>query len=379
MEFITFELDQTAFFIYNAVIFTIFVLIYIAFKSSAEKRFRSLIEYGLDVISITNPNTEVLYISPSIERVLGYDPEEFKRLAVLKLIHPDDLERVMRVRSQLISRPKEAQTLEFRFRHQNGTWRWIESTAINLIDVRSIKGIVSNFRDVTQKKQLDQAKSDFFWMTAHQLRTPLSNMKWNLELIEKQDLSVKELERILNLKKHTLRMITQVDEILNASHLQQFQFKDEPKPTNVIGIVKGVIKDMESDIQKKEVKVLFECNETSIPIIKMSQHHFTEVIQNLISNAIKYNKQKGGVEIKLYKVDERLEFSIEDTGIGIPKEEQAKLFSRFFRATNVQDSDGTGLGLSLIKSYIEDWGGNIWFKSEINIGSSFYFDIPISN
>jgi len=120
-----------------------------------EKRFRALIENSLDVISLTDSKGELLYISPSVQRVLGYTPEEFTEKQTL-LIHPDDLPRILHLYDELVRQPGKSDTTQLRLQHKDGSWKWIESTATNLLHEPGIQAVVSNFRDITRRKQAEE-------------------------------------------------------------------------------------------------------------------------------------------------------------------------------------------------------------------------------
>jgi hypothetical protein len=348
-------------------------------SEEGKRRFQALIENSSDAVATIDSESNVLYSSPATLKVLGYTPQEFLKLNGLSLVHPDDIELVRNTLKKVLEKPKEAITSELRVKHKSGSWKWIESVSTNLLEDPNIEAIVVNFRDITVRKEAEIMKSDFFWLTAHHLRTPLSNTKWNLEslLLSGSDQLPEETRvKILRIQKNNARLITQVNEILEIAKLQKYQFQDPTQTINVAGTIKEIINELESEAAAKEVEVNLNIA-GAIPEIRIGPHHFREALHNLLTNAIKYNRPKGTITVSATNLTNEVQISVEDTGIGIPHEDRDKIFTRFYRATNVAGSDGTGLGLAIIKNYIDDWGGKIWFESKENAGTTFYFTIPL--
>lgn len=232
---------------------------------------------------------------------------------------------------------------------------------------------------IQKLRKLNEMKSDFFWMTAHQLRTPLTNTRWHIELLIKdQNLSEETKQKISKIQNGLEKMTLQINEILKVSRTQHYELDMKPQKINISATIEKIIEELNAEIQGKYLDIDLNLDSTVSDVI-VAKYHFEEVLENLISNAVKYNKIRGSIKIVTQKKNNRLIFQIKDTGIGIPQIEQSKMFSKFFRATNVKNAEGTGLGLSVIKAYIEGWNGKIWFESKENEGSVFYFDIPIKN
>lgn len=246
-------------------------------------------------------------------------------------------------------------------------------------------GAVFIIHDRTKDKALEYAKEEFLSIASHQLRTPLGSMRWSLEMLlegDVDDLGAKSKKLLEQIYKSNMRMITLVNDLLNISRIQQRKVKPEPIECNIIPIIKDALEELKPQIRKRRIKTHFNSNQ-SIKI-KIDPKQFREVIQNLLSNSVKYNISGGiiKVEIKVYK--KRLLLSIADNGIGIPKKAQNMIFKKFYRADNVttMHTEGTGLGLFVVRSYIQSWGGRIWFQSPTIItkdskrGTTFFIEIP---
>ncbi|EKD46889.1 MAG: multi-sensor signal transduction histidine kinase [uncultured bacterium] len=173
-------------------------------------------------------------------------------------------------------------------------------------------------------------------------------------------------------------MIELVNGLLNVSRVDMGSFAVEPEKIQPLEIIDSVIKELESLIVSKKLKVKTKY-ETAGATLDTDKKLFRIIVQNLLSNAVKYTSEKGSVVVDVKKVREKITFSIKDSGIGIPKKQQERIFSKLFRAENAVSSvaDGTGLGLYVTKAVIEQLGGKIGFESEENVGTTFSFELPI--
>ncbi len=238
------------------------------------------------------------------------------------------------------------------------------------------------FNSMTDKiAELNNMKDEFLSVAAHQLRTPLGSIRWNLEMLLHEDfgkLSSKMKEVLEQLYHSNLRLINLVNGLLDVSRIDQKRVVINPQPIDIISSARQALKEFEIDIKKKSIKALLKV-ENKIPLLTLDAIHFHEVCENLLSNAIKYNKKNGSITITVTKKDEYVHVVLQDTGIGIPEKEQHKMFSKFFRASNavLADTEGTGLGLFVVKSYVEGCGGNISFTSKEGEGTTFTIKIPV--
>lgn len=235
----------------------------------------------------------------------------------------------------------------------------------------------------SKKNELDKAQSDFINLTSHQLRTPLSGMKWLLELLQKQDtgsLNKKQKDFIEKIYSSNERMIALVNDLLEVSRIEQGQTKLYLQPTDITGIIQGLIREKAKDIKKKRLQISFTVEEEPFPPVRTELNKIRQAIVNLLSNAIAFTPEGGKITIDIRRDNDTALVSIADTGVGIPKEQQAQVFNRFFRGTNVltMETAGTGLGLYIAKAFIEASGGRIWFKSAQGQGTTFYFTLPIA-
>ncbi len=234
-----------------------------------------------------------------------------------------------------------------------------------------------------KKEPINKVQSDFINLTSHQLRTPLSGMKWLLELLQKPgtgELNKKQKDFIEKIYSSNERMIALVNDLLEVTRIEQGQTKLYLQATELPLIIGAVLKEKAKDVRNKRLQISFTVEEEPFPAVQTEPNKIKQAISNLISNAIAFTPEGGKITINLKQQGAFALIAVTDTGVGIPKEQQAQIFSRFFRGTNVTalETAGTGLGLYISRAFIEASGGKIWFKSEENQGTTFYFTLPIA-
>lgn len=244
-----------------------------------------------------------------------------------------------------------------------------------------VDGAIVVFRDITREIDLDRAKDEFLSVTAHQLRTPLGVMRWNMELILKEKFGkiTQETKTALeDMFSNNMNMIKLVNDLLDVSRINQNRITNKPQPVSILPILRKVIKERKNGIKAKKITLTISGVKERLPKIKVDPALFSQVLKNLLSNAIKYNHVKGSIVIEIIKKDRLLLITVKDSGIGIPKKQLEKVFEKFTRGDNAVSHGiaGTGLGLFVVKSYLDLWKGRIWLESIEGKGTTVYFTIP---
>jgi PAS domain S-box-containing protein len=341
-------------------------------------------EDGVCVIDLTE---KIQFMNTAGRKILGREKQNIEGKDLFKILNAS-------IGEILVSRPEMPTTISIKeqkivfgskdlaFLNAKGERIAVDSIVSPLIVDKTIEGGILVFRDVTRAREVDRMKSEFVSVASHQLRTPLTSIRWHNEMLLAGDLG-----KIVPIQKNSLekmhdsilRMAALVNSLLNVARIESGRIQVEPIPTDLSEVVKKVLENYEQPIQKKQIKVTTFFDQ-KLKKINVDPELINEVFSNLISNSIKYSRDNGQLAIALKEDVDNVLSQISDTGLGIPKDQQDKIFSKFFRAENVilEDTDGTGLGLYIVKAIIESSGGKIWFESQENQGTTFWFSLPKS-
>lgn len=255
------------------------------------------------------------------------------------------------------------------------------ATPIKGIDGETV-GVVVVIRDNTRERALEKAKDEFMSVASHQLRTPLGSMRWYLEMILDGDLgkiNKKIRESLEQVYESDTRMIGLVKDLLNIARIEQGSIKNLPEEIDLVKIIGETVSEVSAEAKIKKVRIIFKPEKNASFKVWSDPKKTREALQNILSNSIKYNKKGGKAMIDIGEKDKKVFVNFADTGIGISSEDQKKIFSKFFRASNavLSQADGTGLGLFVVKAYIEEQGGKVSFTSKIGKGSVFRIELPV--
>jgi len=241
--------------------------------------------------------------------------------------------------------------------------------------------ITKNFEKTAEVSKM---KSDFINIVCHQLRSPLTNLKWGFDLLvsekEKNKPTNEEKELIKNLKDNIERMKELVDNLIFVSRFESEKVPLSKKEVSLEKIVLDLISQFKIYAQELNIKINFE-SDKNLPLFLGDPVQLKVAIENLIDNALCYSSAGSEIYISLKTEKNNFLFTIKDSGIGIPKKDQKYIFQKFFRAENASDkkTHGSGLGLFITKTIIEKSGGKIWFESEEGKGTIFYFTLPLKS
>lgn len=245
--------------------------------------------------------------------------------------------------------------------------------------------------ELTRRQKVEKERIEFVSVTAHELRTPINVNKWTIELLLGGDvgsLTLEQRELIHQMRKSNRRMSELVDDLLEILRIDEGRFELKKKKIDLVKVLNSILGEMAVGIREKNLDLDWE-RPGKPTRVDGDARRLGQVYRNLLSNAMKYSRPKGEILVRVFKKEleedgERKDYvvsQISDRGMGIPADEQPRIFDRFFRASNARASQvqGTGLGLPLSKEIVELHGGKIWFKSKEGEGSTFYFAIPKSN
>ncbi|MBI2573972.1 MAG: PAS domain S-box protein [Candidatus Wildermuthbacteria bacterium] len=244
-------------------------------------------------------------------------------------------------------------------------------------------GSIVVLHDVTREREVEKMKTEFVSIAAHQLRTPLSAIKWTLRMLLDGDmgkLEENQKEFLLKTYRSNERMIELVNDLLNVTKIEEGKFLSQRVPLNIVDIVSSAVRSFKEEAAHKRIALRFSKPKTALPRISADEEKIRFAAQNLLDNALRYTQPGGSVVVNLRQNGKQIEASFQDTGIGIPAEEQRHVFEKFFRASNAKkiDTEGSGLGLYMVKNIIEAHGGQLSFATKENKGSTFVFVLPIA-
>lgn len=297
-------------------------------------------------------------------------------------IHPEDKPKIKKEIKKALQSSSKFDTV-YRTVLPNKSIRYIRTCAAISRNKNNnpIKAIGVSW-DVTHEMEVDKAKTEFVSLASHQLRTPLSAINWYAEMLIAGDagkLNKEQKQYVQEIYNGNQRMVELVNSLLNVSRLELGTFSVEPELLDIKTIAEENIKQIKPDVEKKKIK-LSKNYGRNLPKIMLDKKLTNIIIQNLLSNAIKYTPEKGKVNLVINQEGKFIKITVSDTGLGIPINQQDKIFSKLFRADNVRETDteGTGLGLYIIKSIIDNVGGNIYFTSKQNQGTTFNVLLPLT-
>jgi len=258
----------------------------------------------------------------------------------------------------------------------------LESSLISIVREGQKVGSFMILHDITREKLIEKMKSEFVSLTAHQLRTPLSAMKWSMRMILDEELgkiNKEQKEFLQNNYDSNEKMIHLINDLLNVTRIEEGRFLYQLVSADIEQIVKETIKSHQELARERKVRLEFKKIGPRISKFMMDAEKMKMAIGNIIDNAIRYNFKRGYIKVSLKKNQNKVEISVEDNGAGIPKDQHPRIFTKFFRGTNVVkiDTEGSGLGLYIAKNIIEAHKGKILFKSSEGKGTTFSLIFPI--
>ena len=339
------------------------------------------VENASDIIFITDNKGEIIYINKAIKNITGYKQNEFigKKLNFWMKDTPNKFFENM---WHSIYFNKEPFIGEIQEKKKSGD---IFTAEIRIAPVLDKNGQIISFvgieRDITEIKKLDIAKTEFISLAAHQLRTPITNINLTAEMLLNKiigKMNKESEEHLIEIIDGVKKMSDMIELFLNVSRIEMKTFEVMPHPINMAKIIDENIKMVMPQIKNRGLNIRKNIP-SDLPIIDVDPKIMNIILENLLTNAIKYTSIEGLINVEAEKFEDTVVIKISDTGYGIPKKYQEKVFEKLFRIENAsQNIEGVGLGLYLCKSLLEQIGGKIWLKSEINKGSTFYVSMPLS-
>ncbi|OIO89649.1 MAG: hypothetical protein AUJ92_20930 [Armatimonadetes bacterium CG2_30_59_28] len=363
----------------------------------SEEHFRALIENSQDVIYLLDAEGNFIYGSPAMESVLGYAPSDLIGKPVFSLVHPDDLAEVMAAFNKGSQVPDHTDSLEFRMRHRDGTWRYHDAIGRNLLHHPAVGGIAVNSRDVTERiaaeKELqhakevaetaNRAKSDFLANMSHEIRTPMNGILGITGLLLDSGLDSRQRAYTETMEQSAEALLSIINDLLDFSKIEAGKLTMEDAPFDLHAAVREVADLMDLKARDKQLSLEVGISDATPRCVVGDVGRVRQVLTNLIDNAIKFTSS-GSVNLRVdcegsSSTAPPVRFCVQDTGTGISAEEQERIFDAFTQGEQrlLQQRGGTGLGLSIARRLVQMMQGAMGVKSQPGCGSTFWFSIPL--
>jgi PAS domain S-box-containing protein len=355
--------------------------------SKERNKLETIVQSIADGVFVADKDMKITLFNPKAAQISGFSEKEVlgrEYDEVLKFIYESDPEKIddKFIKDAISTRKiQEMSNHKVLVTKKRGNIPVAASAAPLMDEEGQVTGCVAVFRDITKDREIDKMKTEFVSVASHQLKTPLTGIKWMTELLMRCGLNEEQTEFAQSAHDSTNRMIKLINELLDVSHIETGRKFDVRKErTDIIALLNTILGDLNENANKKNIQIE-KSKETPLELmVDIDIGKVRHVITNLIDNAIKYSKQDGRIEVSCIKDKSGVVFFVRDNGIGIPQEQQKRLFEKFFRADNavLSETDGTGLGLYIVKAIVEAHDGKVWFESVENKGTTFYIKLPLS-
>ncbi|MES2526456.1 MAG: PAS domain S-box protein [Bdellovibrionota bacterium] len=359
----------------------------ITVQKKNEEVFRTLTELSPDVISILSPEGKLVMNSAAAERIHGYSSEELIGQNTLEFHHPDDRAECQAVLQQLVDDPDVPVTVQYRYRHKNGTYTWMEANGSNQIHNPLINGIVVISRDIGKRKQLEEdlnealrIRDDFTSIVTHELKTPVTSIKLQLQILQRAGKSLhtgEHSQRSENLP----AMIGQVnalerliDDLLQVSKIRKEKLSCDMKEEDLSKIISSSTENLRSLLHDCECELSNEI-ESELMVV-CDRQRIEQVVVNLLTNVMKYAPGKP-VKVVVKKNSGMAEIRVIDQGQGIQPEKRDAIFDLFCQGAGTRRVGGLGVGLYISRSIVELHSGKIFVESTPGKGSEFVVHLPL--
>ena len=361
-------------------------------RKESEEELSLYLDVSVDLKATLNIHGCIIKANDSWEKVLGWSKAEIKAMHYSDLIHPDDISIL-----EFLYDPnyivEEIKYLTIRLLCKDNTYKWIE---LSLKYVKDKNVFMSTGIDVTsrkevevEKKKLEEAihlesiRNEFFGNISHEFKTPLNIILGIVQLIDKNielDNITKEnlIRHVDIMKQNSYRLLRLVNNLIDISRIDIGYYNLQPSNYNIVKVIEDITLSIAEYVKHKKINLIFNTDVEEITLA-CDPDKIERVMLNLLSNAIKYTDDNGDIYVSLNKVNEDVVVSVKDSGVGIPNDKLELIFDRFGQANDIlsRRCEGSGIGLSIVKSIVEMHGGKIEVFSEIGKGSEFVFNIPI--
>jgi two-component system phosphate regulon sensor histidine kinase PhoR len=341
--------------------------------SSEKAKLEAVVSGMFEGVILTNGKGEIVLANPSIRKLFMVDsspegrvPIEMVRNATIQ----DIVERVIKEKQRLTTKEIIINIPEEKIIQING---------VPVLENGKLEGVILVFHDITELRRLERVRQDFVANVSHELRTPVSNIKGYAETLKEGAINDKNNAKdfVEIIYRDSERLAQLIDDLLDLARIESGKMKMVFLPIDVNSTLERSIAIIANQAKEKAISIKLQAP-VSLPKILADEARISQVLINLLDNAVKYTKTGGVVTISARQKDRYVQIDVSDTGIGIPEEDMPRIFERFYRVDKARSRElgGTGLGLSIVKHIVQAHGGEVWVKSLVGHGSTFSFIIP---
>ncbi len=354
-------------------------------KRIDQDTFQRIFEYSSDIISIHDMEGTFLEVSPACEELLGYSQEELMGMSPYELFHPDDHEKIFKSYAS-IKEPPHIHKVDYRIKHQDGNYIWFETTS-SLMKEEDETMVVSFSRDITKRKKTEQkletaleSREQLLAILSHDLRNSFQALQV-FSLLLSEDLEKLKEEEIRDYSQEIHISTIKVNELLNNmitwSKTHKNELACEPNNLKLEKIINRVQELYKNQISKKNIELDLQIQGDGA--LYADPDMCESILRNLVSNAIKFSDENSTIRIESIPGEEKTTIKVHDQGVGMEREIAKNLFSGDSESREgTMGETGTGIGLSLVKRFVQEHGGRIWAESETGKGTTVIFELPNS-
>jgi PAS domain S-box-containing protein len=370
--------------------------------AESEAKFRAIVETTEEWVWEIDERGVTTYSNPAVERILGYRPEELVGQDSLVFVHPEDRKRIAAKLRELSKRREGWSGLVLRWRHADGSYRSLESSATPILDgAGTLRGYRGTDRDVTERirseaereaarrdlaaqnerlRELDKLKDEFIALVSHELRTPLTSIRGYTELLldgEAGALSDEQHQFLAVVERNSHRLLHLVGDLLFLAQIEAGKLVLEVGALDLAALSSESVEAGRPAAEEKGITLTLATG--PVPRVTGDRARIGQLLDNLVSNAVKFTPSGGRVDVRVRMARKRAVIEVRDSGIGIPAGERQFLFQRFFRTSTATEQaiQGTGLGLAISKAIVDAHGGAIDVESEEGSGTTFRVTLPV--
>jgi PAS domain S-box-containing protein len=344
----------------------------------SERFLNNVVENIPDIVYVTDAKDfRIKLMNSAGEQLFGVNEKEIIGKTVSALFSKEIAELLEKKDAELMFKKSIVDVPELEFRGKNHPLI-LKLRKLPIFDNKGeLTYILTIAENITHTKELEMVKSQFISSVSHELRSPITPIKAQVQRLIERDFDPKEKQAALeSILRNTNRLDRLIQDILEINRIESGKLKIMKKEENLNNVISFAISDAEPVAKHRGTEIFYK--QEKLPSVKLDRDRILEVLINLIDNATKYGKKKVWVSAK--QSGKEIVVSVKDNGIGITKKELNSVFTPFYRAQRpeVLKYEGTGLGLSISKSIIELHGGRIWVESKLRKGSTFYFSLPLN-